>query len=411
MDRSSLLQLIQEQLDPEHTGFIGVETFASLVHSHELPLDPAKLDMLVALAQGNDEGQVCYQELVDLQQTFEQLQACHRQRAACPAPGRAAGRDRPGHLQTLRALRGLRDPALRDGQALVLLPAPLLPAPRLHGSRHPHADHRVPVLRCPAEQVGAADLPPRVHEESSRLPPGAPGPRLALPHLHVHARGAGAAGVQRPPAADDWGAPGDGAWHPAHQLPLPGRRPGRLPHRLHHGHAGTSGWGLRGGLCPLLSSSRQRRHELGRDALPVQAAADGAGAGVHELRGGASRLAALLPAAASLGPAAQLHGTPGRRHRGHQHGADHPAQLRGEPAGPVRLVGAAPLLRHLPALRRLLEHLRLRLAGGTDPAPPVAHALPSPPALAPSLWVVFVSVPSLAEPGGDRGGRGVPPRV
>lgn len=55
-----------QQLDPENTGFIGVETFASLVHSHELPLDPAKLDMLVALAQGNDEGQVCYQELVDL---------------------------------------------------------------------------------------------------------------------------------------------------------------------------------------------------------------------------------------------------------------------------------------------------------------------------------------------------------
>ncbi|NXA37472.1 RHBL1 protein, partial [Eudromia elegans] len=54
------------QLDPDNTGFIGVETFASLVHSHELPLDPAKLDMLVALAQGNDEGQVCYQELVDL---------------------------------------------------------------------------------------------------------------------------------------------------------------------------------------------------------------------------------------------------------------------------------------------------------------------------------------------------------
>lgn len=43
-----------------------METFASLVHSHELPLDPAKLEMLVALAQSNDEGQICYQELVDL---------------------------------------------------------------------------------------------------------------------------------------------------------------------------------------------------------------------------------------------------------------------------------------------------------------------------------------------------------
>ncbi|XP_034526617.1 rhomboid-related protein 1 isoform X8 [Ailuropoda melanoleuca] len=67
MDRSSLLQLIQEQqLDPEHTGFIGADTFTGLVHSHELPLDPAKLDMLVALAQSNERGQVCYQELVDL---------------------------------------------------------------------------------------------------------------------------------------------------------------------------------------------------------------------------------------------------------------------------------------------------------------------------------------------------------
>ncbi|XP_032459678.1 rhomboid-related protein 1 isoform X2 [Phocoena sinus] len=67
MDRSSLLQLIQEQqLDPENTGFIGADTFAGLVHRHELPLDPAKLDMLVALAQSNERGQVCYQELVDL---------------------------------------------------------------------------------------------------------------------------------------------------------------------------------------------------------------------------------------------------------------------------------------------------------------------------------------------------------
>ncbi|XP_012324099.1 rhomboid-related protein 1 isoform X1 [Aotus nancymaae] len=55
-----------QQLDPENTGFIGADSFAGLVHSHELPLDPAKLDMLVALAQSNEQGQVCYQELVDL---------------------------------------------------------------------------------------------------------------------------------------------------------------------------------------------------------------------------------------------------------------------------------------------------------------------------------------------------------
>ncbi|CAL9698973.1 unnamed protein product [Knipowitschia caucasica] len=66
MDRSSLFQLIQEQLDPENTGFIPVENFTSLVEHHELQLDPSKLDMLLALVQSNEEGQVCYQELIEL---------------------------------------------------------------------------------------------------------------------------------------------------------------------------------------------------------------------------------------------------------------------------------------------------------------------------------------------------------
>ncbi|XP_071782861.1 rhomboid-related protein 1 isoform X3 [Centroberyx gerrardi] len=73
MDRSSLFQLIQEQrtvvfsqLDPENTGFIAVENFTSLVEHHELQLDPSKLDMLFALVQSNEDGQVCYQELIEL---------------------------------------------------------------------------------------------------------------------------------------------------------------------------------------------------------------------------------------------------------------------------------------------------------------------------------------------------------
>lgn len=54
------------QLDPENTGFIPVENFTSLVEHHELQLDPSKLDMLLALVQSNEEGQVCYQELIEL---------------------------------------------------------------------------------------------------------------------------------------------------------------------------------------------------------------------------------------------------------------------------------------------------------------------------------------------------------
>lgn len=33
---------------------------------HELQLDPSKLDMLFALVQCNEDGQVCYQELIEL---------------------------------------------------------------------------------------------------------------------------------------------------------------------------------------------------------------------------------------------------------------------------------------------------------------------------------------------------------
>ncbi|KAG2455698.1 RHBL1 protein, partial [Polypterus senegalus] len=66
MDRSSLFKLIQEQLDPENTGFIAVENFTNLVEHHELQLDPSKLEMLFALVQSNEEGQVCYQELIEL---------------------------------------------------------------------------------------------------------------------------------------------------------------------------------------------------------------------------------------------------------------------------------------------------------------------------------------------------------
>lgn len=54
------------QLDPENTGFIAVENFTSLVEHHELQLDPSKLDMLLALVQSNEDGQVCYQELIEL---------------------------------------------------------------------------------------------------------------------------------------------------------------------------------------------------------------------------------------------------------------------------------------------------------------------------------------------------------
>lgn len=117
--------------------------------------------------------------------------------------------------------------------------------------------------------------------------------------------------------------------------------------------------------------------ELGRDALSVQAAPHDPGFGLHELGGGARRVAPLLAAPALVRTPAQLHGAPVRGRGGHQHGPAHPAQLRGEPPEAVLVVGHHLLLHYLPALRHLLEHLRLRAFGRPDPAAPLMKACPS----------------------------------
>ncbi|XP_070087357.1 rhomboid-related protein 1 isoform X10 [Equus przewalskii] len=267
MDRSSLLQLIQEQqLDPENTGFIGADTFTGLVHSHELPLDPAKLDMLVALAQSNEQGQVCYQELVDLIVVF----LCY------------GARLNKWVLQTYHP-EYMRSPLVY------------------------HPSHRARAWRF-----------------------------LTYMFMHVGLEQLG--------------------FNALLQLMI------GVPLEMVHGLLRISLLYLAGVLAG--------EAELGWDEVSLQAAEDGAGPGVHELRGGPGCVAALLPTTACLGAAAQLHGAPGRRCGGSEHGPDHPAQLRGAPEGPVWLVGGAARLRHLPALRHLLEHLRLRPAGG--PHPPTA---------------------------------------
>lgn len=48
-------------------------------------------------------------------------------------------------------------------------------------------DYYIYLLWGHAEQVGSADLPPRLHKESAGLPSGTSSSRLAILHLHVHA--------------------------------------------------------------------------------------------------------------------------------------------------------------------------------------------------------------------------------
>ncbi|KAM6119095.1 LOW QUALITY PROTEIN: rhomboid-related protein 3 [Phoenicopterus ruber ruber] len=55
-----------EVFDPDNTGYISTEKFRSLLQRHGSELDPHKLEVLLALADSNSEGRICYQDFVNL---------------------------------------------------------------------------------------------------------------------------------------------------------------------------------------------------------------------------------------------------------------------------------------------------------------------------------------------------------
>ncbi|XP_052455318.1 rhomboid-related protein 3-like isoform X2 [Carassius gibelio] len=52
--------------DPENSGCISTEHFRDLLAAYGSELDPHKLEVLIALADGNDDGKICYQDFVNL---------------------------------------------------------------------------------------------------------------------------------------------------------------------------------------------------------------------------------------------------------------------------------------------------------------------------------------------------------
>nr|KAF6294898.1 rhomboid like 1 [Pipistrellus kuhlii] len=354
MDRSSLLQLIQEQqLDPENTGFIGADTFTGLVHSHELPLDPAKLDMLVALAQSNERGQVCYQELVDLissKRSSSFKRAIANGQRALPRDGLL---DEPGlgvYKRFVRYVayeilprevdrhwyfyrhRSCPPPVFMASVTLAQIIVFLCYGARLNKwvlqTYHPeymksplvyHPGHRARAWRFLTYMFMHVGLEQLGFNALLQLMIGVPLEmvhgllRISLLYLAGVLAGSLTVSITDMRAPVVGGSGGVYALCSAHLANVvmvmkpPGRAgegPRGLPHRL-----------------------SRVPSELGWDEVSLQAAENGAGPGVHELGGGSGRVAALLPATAGLGPAAQLHGAPGRSGGGRQHGPDHPAQL------------------------------------------------------------------------------------
>ncbi|XP_067859962.1 rhomboid-related protein 3 isoform X1 [Heptranchias perlo] len=59
-------KVLFDQFDPANTGYISTEKFRNLLQAHGSELDPHKLEVLLALADSNSDGKICYQDFVNL---------------------------------------------------------------------------------------------------------------------------------------------------------------------------------------------------------------------------------------------------------------------------------------------------------------------------------------------------------
>lgn len=62
--------MLLPQFDPGNTGYISTGKFRSLLESHSSKLDPHKREVLLALADSHADGQICYQDFVNLVSTL-----------------------------------------------------------------------------------------------------------------------------------------------------------------------------------------------------------------------------------------------------------------------------------------------------------------------------------------------------
>ncbi|XP_043923987.1 rhomboid-related protein 3 [Protopterus annectens] len=55
-----------DSFDPENTGYISTEKFRGLLQTYGSELDPHKMEVLLALADNNSDGKICYQDFVNM---------------------------------------------------------------------------------------------------------------------------------------------------------------------------------------------------------------------------------------------------------------------------------------------------------------------------------------------------------
>ncbi|XP_048054391.1 rhomboid-related protein 3 [Megalobrama amblycephala] len=96
-----------DKYDPENSGFISTERFRDLLAAHGSELDPHKLEVLLALADGNADGKICYQDFVNLVSSADELEMSNK-------------RSNSFRRAILQGSRQLRNSALREEVGLGL---------------------------------------------------------------------------------------------------------------------------------------------------------------------------------------------------------------------------------------------------------------------------------------------------
>ncbi|XP_069050753.1 rhomboid-related protein 3 isoform X2 [Lepisosteus oculatus] len=373
LESCDVLPTAPEEFDPENSGYISTERFRSLLAAHGSELDPHKLEVLLALADSNADGRVCYQDFVNLMsnkrsnsfrrailQGSRQLQG----RPLLEEPGLSASQRLVRHIAHETLPRELDRKWYYDNYTCCPPPWLILAITIAEVAVFVYygvlLDRWVLQVSHPLFLKGALVYHPQLRAQAWRY----------LSYIFMHA---GTPGSERDSAAAGGRPAGDGARGSEDRLCVPLWGPGRLPRGVGGGHDGAGGGVIRRGLRPGVCTSGQHRHELVGDEVPIQALSDRNGAGVDERGVRPGRVAALLPAGRPALPQPQLRGAPGRGGGGRDPGRGHAAELRAAAAGAVPLLDLRVRLRHLRALRHLLERLRLQPAGPQAPPPTVSR--------------------------------------
>ncbi|XP_032473963.1 rhomboid-related protein 3 isoform X1 [Phocoena sinus] len=328
-----------EDFDPGNTGYISTCKFRSLLESQSSKLDPHKREVLLALADSHADGQICYQDFVNLisnkrSNSFRQaiLQGNRRlcSKALLEEKGLNFSQRLIRHVAYETLPREIDRKWYYDSYTCCPPPWFMITVTLLEVAFFLYngvsLDQFVLQVTHPRYLKNSLVYHPQLRAQAWRY----------LTYIFMHA------GIEHL------------GLNVVLQL-LVG-----VPLEMVHGATRIALVYVAGVVAELV------RHEVS-----IQAASDGCGLDLYEYGVWAGRVAAIPPISLSPVPSPELRGTLGWRGCRHHPGRGDPEELRAEAAGPVALVDFCGHVHRLCAVRCLLEHLCLHPAGLKAAAAPL----------------------------------------